>query len=196
MNRQKTLLFILVLIFAAAVIYAYLHLPDQRTVKLGTNPTGTSAAGVRPGSATAKPASTRVDLTLLDTVLPKFSGFKRNIFTLAPPVTRRKLPLPPPPPPPSPPPPPPSPSQTAQNEMVNEMAKFTFLGFLLKDDRKTVFLQKNNEIFVVKTGDRIDNKYVVANIGNDALTIDSTSGGGQIVIPLIENQPLHSSKRR
>jgi len=72
------------------------------------------------------------------------------------------------------------------------MARFTFLGFLVKDDRKTVFLGKNSEIFVVRKGDRIENKYVVANVSNAALTIDSTTGGGEIVIPLIENQPLYT----
>jgi hypothetical protein len=196
MNRQKTILFILLLIFAAAVIYAYLQLPEQKTVSQLTNKTVAPATTSRRGPAAAKPVSTRVNLALLDTMLPKFSGFKRNIFTLAAPMSRTKLPPPPPPPLPPPPLPAPTPSQVAQNVMVSEMAKFTFLGYLLKDDRKSVFLQKNNEIYVVKKGDRIENKFVVANISNDALTIDSTSGGGQIVIPLIENQPLHSFKGR
>jgi len=71
-----------------------------------------------------------------------------------------------------------------------EMAKFTFLGFLKKDNKKTIFLHKDNEIILVKKGDKIANKYEVTNITDDVLTINSISGGGQIVIPLVENMPL------
>jgi len=71
-----------------------------------------------------------------------------------------------------------------------EMAKFTFLGFLKKDNKKTIFLHKDNEIILVKKGDKIANKYEVTNITDDALTINSISGGSQIIIPLVENMPL------
>ncbi len=70
------------------------------------------------------------------------------------------------------------------------MAKFTFLGFLKKDDKKTIFLAKENEILLVKKGDKIANNYQVANITDEALTINPISGEGQIVIPLVENMPL------
>jgi len=71
-----------------------------------------------------------------------------------------------------------------------EMAKFQFLGFLKKDNKKTIFLHKDNEIILVKKGDKIANKYEVTSITDDALIINSTLGGGQIVIPLVENKPL------
>lgn len=74
------------------------------------------------------------------------------------------------------------------------MAKFTFLGFLLKEHRKTIFLSKDQEIFVVKKGDKIANIYEVTNISDDALTIHPTSGSGDIVIPLMENMPLKARK--
>ena len=74
--------------------------------------------------------------------------------------------------------------------MANEMAKFTFLGYLLKDNRKTVFLSSNKEIFVVKKGDKIANKYEVTNLSDSVITIHSISGNGEIAIPLIENKPL------
>jgi hypothetical protein len=104
------------------------------------------------------------------------------------PVPLPPLPPPPPPPPsstPAPPPPPISPVRA-------EMAKFTFLGFLKKEGRKTIFLSKGNEIILVKKGDKIDNRFEVTNLTDEALTITSTTESGQIVIPLVENSPLRA----
>ena len=155
MNRQKTFLLILLLLFAAALIFSFYRAPRQKTVaKLKFAPG--SVAETRKTGALAKTDAKKLNLELLDKTLPRASGFKRNIFWLSSYETKKKLTLPPPPPPPplpSPPPPlPPSPVQIAKNEM----AKFTFLGFLLKDSRKTIFLSKDQEIFVVKKGDKIE----------------------------------------
>jgi hypothetical protein len=78
------------------------------------------------------------------------------------------------------------------NLFQQEMAKITFLGFLKKGNQKTVFLSKDKDIFVVKKGDTIAGKYVVTSITDDALTINPTSGGGEVIIPLVENKPLNS----
>ena len=73
---------------------------------------------------------------------------------------------------------------------MREVAKFTFLGFLQKDNRKTIFLSKGNEIILVKKGHKISGKYEVANITNDALTINLLNSSEQVVIPLMENKAL------
>jgi len=70
------------------------------------------------------------------------------------------------------------------------MATFTFLGFLKKDNKKTIFLSNGKEIFVVKKGDKISGKYDVTSVTEEALTITSIQSGGEIVIPLVENRPL------
>jgi hypothetical protein len=88
-------------------------------------------------------------------------------------------PLPPPAPMPEPPP------------MQRDMAQFTFMGFLKKDNRKTIFLSSNNEISLVKKGDMIAGKYLVANITDEMLSIRSSENGMEIIIPLIENRPLN-----
>lgn len=183
------LLLVFLLLLAAAVVYAYFRSPQQKTVdKLKFAP-GTPAEPRK--GAKVQPEESKVHLELLDRQMPRFSGFRRNIFWLASLENKRKLKLPPPPPPPpfKPPLPPPT-SQVQAPPVRTEMAKFTFLGFLKKDNRKTIFLAKDNEIFLVKKGDRIANNYEVTNITDDVLTINSISGGGQIVIPLVENMPL------
>ena len=189
MNRQKVLLLVLVAVLVLAVIYAFLRMPEQKTVgKLKNVPGGPVEA--RKG-VLVKTTLKKVNLELLDKPMPRFSGFKRNIFWLRPYETVKKLPPPPPPPQPLPPPPPPPSAEELLSQAVRaELAKFTFLGFLLKDNRRTVFLSKDKEIFVVKKGERIANKYEVSAISDEDLTLSSTSGHGQIIIPLIENMPL------
>jgi len=81
-------------------------------------------------------------------------------------------------PPPGAPPPPPMPN-------------FTFLGFLKKrggDER--VFISLDKEIYVVKKGSIIAGNYEVSNLTDDAITIASRSGQGEVVIPLVENKSL------
>ncbi len=192
MNRQKTVLFILVLLLIAAGLYSYFRIPRQKTV---------DTLKYSPGAATpaAKAEAARSDerklhLELLDVKQPTFTGFKRNIFWLPSHSTIKKLPPPPPPPPYRPPTPPVQPAPSTPPAPISpvraEMAKFTFLGFLKKDDKKTIFLAKENEILLVKKGDKIANNYQVTNITDEALTINPVSGEGQIVIPLVENMPL------
>jgi hypothetical protein len=65
------------------------------------------------------------------------------------------------------------------------------MGFLKKDNRKTIFLSSNNEISLVKKGDMIAGKYLVANITDEMLSIRSSENGMEIIIPLIENRPLN-----
>jgi hypothetical protein len=181
MNRQKVLLLVLLALLAVAAIYAYFRMPEQKTVaKLKFTP-GSPAEARK--ADTTKSDVKRLKLDLLDKLLPRFTGFKRNIFWLRPYATAKKLP--PPPPPPSPPPKTPQPVLP-----IKEIARFTFLGFMKKDSSKFVFLSKDKEIFVVKKGDNIANSYIVTNISEDFLTLNSASGGDEIVIPLVENMPL------
>jgi hypothetical protein len=195
MNRQKVILVALLALFAVSLIYSFTHQPQQKTVATQKYTPGMKADALR---QVEKPRDVnKLHLELLDQELPRFSGFRRNIFqpifhdeVKSPPIIA-KLPLPIPPPakpapPPSPPPVPgPTPAQT-------EMARFTFLGFMQKDNRKTVFLSRDKEIVLVKKGDKIAGKYEVANITDEALTINLLAGGEQIVIPLVENKPLRS----
>jgi hypothetical protein len=296
MNRQKLILFLLLVLFGGAVIYAYVRSPKpQRVAKLkyapgavasaprpkaggakagapkaaapqaapaaqaapsaaaipaaplpqitpatSAAPGGSAApsAGGATGGASATPATaaaptagaaprqlpgrgpqiandeTRVHLELLDQARP-FSGYRRNIFSpifreevKAPPIgTLPPLPprpskkaLPPPPPPrplnvqPVQPPPPPPP--TAEQLADQELAKFTFLGFLKKNGDRTVFLSKNNEIFLAKKGSKLGPNFIVGDLSDDAITIKSVAEGRELVIPLVENRGLRTHRTK
>lgn len=191
MNRQKLLLLILVGILALALGYAYRATPRQEKV---SGEDRRRPAATRPEAA-AKPAApveeTRVRLELLTRANEDSPGFKRNIF-------RFRQPAPPPPPPvPSPPPPPPPPAAPveaapAMEETQRELARFTFLGFLLKEGVKTIFLSANEEIFVVKKGDRFgkEKRFLVTDLTPELLTIRLNGDPRSIAVPLLEQTPL------
>ncbi|WP_281875587.1 hypothetical protein [Geobacter hydrogenophilus] len=97
-----------------------------------------------------------------------------------------------PPPPPAAPValPPPMPVAPQPPQVVRDMAKFTFLGFLKKDNHKTIFLARDKEIILVRQGDKIAGNYEATTITDEALSIRSLTDGSEMVIPLVENRPL------
>ncbi len=192
MNRQRLILAILLALLICAVGYSFFRFPHQERVESSGAPAAVPAkkSNHTPGM------EGRVRLDLLERNGAGFTGFKKNIFapifrdlSKLPPV-KRVTPAPPPPPPPLPPPPPPVALPTV-SPLERELAQFTFLGLLEKERKKTIFLSKNKEIFLVKKGDRIAGKYEATAITDDALTIRVLGGENtEIVIPLVDNQTL------
>jgi len=209
MNRKKLVLCLLLLVLVASIAYSVWRTPRQQRVAALKYRPGAAALTVRKGIAPpprGEADDARVHIELLDRELPRYSGFRRNIFSpifreelklppfkpLAPPP-RPVLPLPPPPPPlpvQAPPPPPPTVDEIA----ARELAKFTFLGFLKKDGARTVFLSSNNEIFLAKKGSNLGTRYQVTDLTADAITIKMLAGGRELVIPLVENRALSTRR--
>lgn len=202
MNRQRLVLAVLLGLLACSIVISYLRMPRQKRVEKLTYVSGMRVPVVKP----VLNDDSRVHLEFLERNGSRTVSFRRNLFRnmFSQDTKRPIIPLPPPPPPPSkivekdePPevvasPPPvivePTPLQ-------RDMARFTFLGFMKKDNRKTIFLSNEKEIFVVKKGDRIAGKYDVTSLTEEALTISSIQDGGEIIIPLVENRPLSAPKR-
>lgn len=205
MNRQKLLLFLLLLVLAGSIVWAVVRTPRQKEAP---------ASAARPGQATvirksgAPPSQARapagaLHLAQLDQQMAGSTGFRRNIFS---PIfrgdeERPALKLPPPPPPPSTlPPPPPPPPQAApppppppptEEELDRaELGKLRSLGFLKKNGERTVFLAKNNEIILARKGSKIGSSFQVADITDEAMTIKSLKSSAQVVIPLAEKMSL------
>lgn len=204
MNRQKATLTVLLVIFACSLVISYLRMPRQKRVDKLTYVTGMKVPVAKQGTGSG-PDELRVHLELLDRRPSTTVSVKRNLFSslfaAGTKQTITPLPLPPPPPPPAPiaveqpPEPPPPPMVVEPTPLQRELARFTFLGFLKKDNRKTIFLSNDREIFLVKKGDKISGKYDVTSLTEEALTISSLQDGGEIVIPLVENRPLQAPKR-
>ena len=204
MNRQRAILAAVAALFACSLVYSYLRMPRQERVEKLT---------YRPGM-TAQPAksaqnrdsdSVRVRLDLLERKQGGAPAGGKNIFhsLFDTGIKKPSVPLPPPPPPPEKKPlPPPVPVQVPSGPQVVEptpmqrdMATFTFLGFLKKENRKTIFLSNGKEIFLVKKGDKISGRYDVTELTDEAITISSLQDSGEIVIPLVENRPLAAPRK-
>ena len=204
MNRQKVVLTVLLVIFSCSLVISYLRMPRQKSVEKLASVSGVKipVAKQLSGSATD---DNRVHLELLDHRPSAGVSVRRNLFSNLFPVEvqKRITPLPPPPPPPVKPAvtveqhqiPPAAPLVVEPTPLQRDMAKFTFLGFMKKDNRKTIFLSNDKEIFLVKKGDKISGKYDVTSLTEEALTISSLQDGGEIIIPLVENRPLNAPKR-
>ncbi|MHB8122847.1 MAG: type II secretion system protein PulP [Desulfuromonadaceae bacterium] len=132
---------------------------------------------------------TVLKISLLDTEKPEFKGYRRNIFKpvfvdeMA--VAKQAVPFRPPPrvqPTPAEP--------VIMTPATPPLANFTFLGFLKKGSVKTIFLAKENDILLVKKGDKFAGRYEAVDISGQALTLKVTDSGETITIPLVENLPL------
>ncbi|UFS70870.1 type II secretion system protein PulP [Geomonas sp. RF6] len=206
MNRKKQILAILLVVFAGAIIYSVVRFPKQQRIgSVPPRPAPQPARRPAPAAAPARPAPAGRGERLHLEVLNREGGsttVRRDLFA---PIFRDEVksapfkPLPPPPkplplppksqlpeqpqaqpqqaPPPGPPPPPPMPN-------------FTFLGFLKKGGEQRVFISSEKEIYVVKKGSIIAGNYEVTNLTDDAITIASRSGAGEVVIPLVEHRGL------
>lgn len=205
MNRQRLILFILLAVLALSIGYSFWRMPRQEKAPAGTavHPQPVTKTSTRQkGEKGAVPQDKFVRLDLLECPKAGFTGFRKDIFK---PIFRdeSKVPQPPPMlPKPVPPPLPPRqvvvPPPVASIEpppVVRDMARFTFLGYLKKDNKKTVFLTKEKQILLVHQGDKIEGKYEVTSVTDTALSIRVLGDGSEIVIPLVENKPLNVQMR-
>lgn len=204
MNRKRLILFILTICFIVAAGWSYISVPRQKSVSILT---------YSPGNKTIAPVDKGVtnilenvdegrvlNLALLDQEPSPFKGYRRNIFKPVfadeTKIAKQKLtrmpvaqalpqkstvvvtaPQ----------------TSPAQPETA-PLARFVFMGFLKKDAQKTIFLGNDSDIILVKKGDKIAGRYEAASITDQALTLIVSDTGDEIVIPLIENQPLSVAK--
>lgn len=196
MSRQRLILAILLLLLPLALVWGYFSYPRQRSATALKYAPGSHVQAERrrqPAARAAAPAraSNALRLDLLLREQPVFKGYRRDIFK---PVfmDERKLLKPrmiAPPPPPL--------QKTAPAQPVavpepprRELAHFTFLGFLKKGSRKTIFLAKDRDIILVRAGDVIAGRYKAVSLTDQTLSLQVSDTGEMIVIPLMENRPL------
>lgn len=204
MNRKKLALFILLIILGLAIVWSFMSVPRQKTVSTLKYAPGSQVPASQPRTPAAAPKTAApqdnrtLRLDLLDQVAA-FKGYRRNIFkpifTDEFKVMKQKalaikpVQIPPIAVPVQKPPTDAAPVIQADTPQ-KVLAKFTFLGFLKKDNRRTIFLSKGSDIILVKKGDKFGGNYEATSITDQALTILVAASGEQIVIPLIENRPL------
>lgn len=194
MNRQRLILFILVILFGVAAIWSYSAMPRFKTVSSIPDKSPQqkkTAAAVPEKKVSSTDDGTRLNIALLDRPTPEFKGYKRNlfrpIFSDETKIVKQKAVVIKPPQPnvialPA--------STVLVQPEAAPLARFTFLGFLKKGSVKTIFLAKGNEILLVKKGDRVAERYAATEISDQSLTLSVVDTGDEIIIPLLENRPL------
>ncbi len=193
MKRQKQILLVLLIVLAAALLYSYLSSPRlERVASEGTmSSSGNTSSPADDARSAVDPQ--KVNLELLESGREKYRGYKRDIFN----YYRRPKPKPKPAPKPVAkvepeplPEPPPEPVITPR--VRKQLARFTFLGFLEKDEELTIFLSKQDELFLVKKADFFgdENQFEVVDINDEKLTIRQAGASGLIEIVLKEEEPL------
>jgi hypothetical protein len=192
-NRQRLILLVLVILFGIAVFWSYRAVPRPRTVSSLTFKPGQQtkpAAAAANKQARAADDGSRVKISLLEQKPAGFKGYRRNLFKPVfvdevKIVTQRPIVIKPAPQVPMPPVVP-----TIIQPEAAPLARFTFLGFLKKGAVKTIFLAKDNDILLVKKGDKFAGRYEATDISDQALTLTVTDTGGTMIIPLIEKRAL------
>ena len=186
MNRKRLTLLILLVLLLLALGYAYLASPQQERVTTSRE----GGAPSRVESRNTERENTVVRTDLLDREIGDFRGVRRDLFgELFPPPKVEKRPPPPPPVVKTPPPvvkPPP-----VVEVIRKDLARFTFMGYLRKQEQWTIFLKSNSDIFLVQEGDRFgrNDQFHALEITPEQLVIEQAVQG-RITIPLVEKQPL------
>jgi len=206
MNRQRLILAILLLLLILSVIVSFIFYPKQRTVAKLKYPPGSRAVAERYRSSSVRPVSKEAAVRMLRMDLlesmPSYTESRRNIFkplfvdketmlarqaAVAAAEAERKARKMLPPPTPVKPVPLPSGIQ-------GELYAFKFHGFLQKDGRKTVFLAKGRDITPLKQGATFAGRYQVTSVTDQVLILKVNGTGEEIIIPLIENEPLRPAR--
>jgi len=125
----------------------------------------------------------KVRLDLLNKKPPAYKGIRKDIFS---PLYS------PPPPAPAPkaasalPEPPPAPILPTPIESF--MGEVKFLGFLEKGKAKTVFLERKSDVFLVKSGDLIDKRFLVSRITDTQLVIKDVLREEEATLRIVEKE--------
>ncbi|MEK7881335.1 MAG: hypothetical protein AAB210_05530 [Deltaproteobacteria bacterium] len=119
------------------------------------------------GPSSEAPLETRTEglkvrLDLLKNEKRGYGGIKKDIFSPLRRVTPVVKPVEVQPAPPPPPPP------TALQVFIMTVRA---LGFVEKEKDKTVFLSKNDELFIAKSGDLVDGRFRILSITETALKV-------------------------
>jgi hypothetical protein len=178
-QQESRMLWALLAVLGVLVLYRALGGEQQRTAPLTFTPGMTVSSPVRRGIATSGPGTGAdpVSLFLTQRVRP-YPGVSRNIFQLIEDArVERKKPaakpevivtLPTPTVPER------SPEEIAADAARAELSRFRFLGYLTDKD-SSIFLSRDVELFIAKSGDVVLRTYKVKTVGKDHVVLSDTA---------------------
>lgn len=200
--KSKRILFFLIPAFIAALIYSYLQMPNQERIPPGEKISTTPRSPVTIKQQGKKLSSTqnaifpRLRTDLLEYTPQPYPGVRRDLFFTVNvqneveeeiEIIFEEPPEVVPPPIIVPVATPPSPQEIARQEV----ARYKFLGFFKKGEKKTIFLSTDGEVLLVRQGEYLgrERKYYVVNITDTTLEL-RTAGAGDFLVKLNEEESL------
>jgi hypothetical protein len=191
-QNKKTLFFVLA-ILVALILYRIVTAERPRTAPLAFPPGSVARSSMR-----QVPLDSPTGADPLNAFFARhaehYPGVSRDLFRMENPAPKRK---------PAPviavPPPPPSPQRTPEEIAADlsraDLAKFRFLGYLTAKDN-TVFLSKEGELFIVKSGDKFHKDYQVKKATNDSVVLLDTVTGIEMRIDLSGGEPQQLTQQQ
>jgi hypothetical protein len=171
-QQQKLVLSVLVVVLLLAIGYRFVTDEKPKTAPLTYARGAVATAPVRRGLASSPAASDPLTVFFARRQEP-FPGVNRDLFRMENPAPKRK----PAPVAPVVPPPPAVPEKTPEEIAAEaakaDLSKFRFLGYLTDGDR-SLFLSKDGETFIVKSGDRVLRNYTIKDAGKDYVILLDT----------------------
>jgi hypothetical protein len=181
LTRKQQVLLLIALLAAIVVITVYQRVtaPPPLTRPLTYTRGMTASAPVRRGIAAAGAATDPLTV-LLERRVEAYPGVRRDLFRMsgdgAPrprpvTVTRPVVTLPTPT---APPVPVKTPEEIAEEKARLDLSAFRFLGYLAEERDSSLFLSKDGELFIVKSGDTVLKSYRVKEAGRDYVVLEDT----------------------
>jgi hypothetical protein len=183
-ERQKITLGALIAIIALLNGYRFLTAEKPKTAPLMYARGAVASSHVRQGLLSRGSGADPLNV-FLERHEERFPGVSRDIFRMENPPVKPKQALTPKAvvPPPPPPVPVKTPEEIAADASRADLARFRFLGYLT-DKESTLFLSKDGELFIVKSGDRVLKNYKVKEAGRDSVVLLDTATGVEVRLDL------------
>jgi hypothetical protein len=173
-EQQKITLGALIVLIALVNGYRFMTNEKPKTVPLMYERGAVASSPVRQGLLSRGSGADPLNV-FLERHDERYPGVTRDFFRMENPVIRQKpaqvttIKTPPPPPPV----PVKTPEEIAAEASRADLSRFRFLGYLT-DKESTLFLSKDGELFIVKSGDRVLKNYKVKEANKDFVVLLDT----------------------
>lgn len=175
-GQQKTVLVALVALLVFLNIYYFLTGEKPKTAPLTYERGAVASSPVRQGTMSRAAGADPLNI-FLERREEKYPGVSRDIFRMenpsAKPKSKPTAMLVAAPTPTIPVAPEKTPEQIAEDLARADLSKFRFLGFLTEKDN-TLFLSKDGELFMVKSGGKVLKNYMIKEAGKDYVVLLDT----------------------
>jgi hypothetical protein len=173
-EQQKKLLIVLFVVLAALITYRVITSEKPRTAALTYERGAVAASSVRTGNASSDGLSDPLQVLLVRRE-EKFPGVIRDLFRMENPAPRPKPAIKTAPTPTivQPVVPQKTPEEIAAEAARADLSRFRFIGYLTDKD-SSLFLSRDGEVFIVRSGDNVLKNYRVKEAGKDYVILLDT----------------------